>query len=400
MNAVTTIWHVLQLVVGYNLVLPLILAAFYLIARTFCKVTRMERQDDAADYAVIVTAYQQTAQLPLVVASLLAQDYDNYTIYIVADGCDVSELHFDPDRVVLLRPETLLSSNTGSHFYAIDRFIRLHGRLTIIDSDNIVQPGYFHALNRAFDAGYGAVQGVREAKNLDSMYACLDAARDKYYHFYDGEVLFRSGASATLAGSGMAFTTSLYRECLEHLDIRGAGFDKVLQYEIVKRGHRIAFAAGARVLDEKTSKPDELVNQRARWIQSWFRYFGFGFNLIGKGILRLNWNQALFGLVLLRPPLFVFLLSGVLALVVNLAIEPAAAIAWATALVLFVVGFMVALQAQRTDPRIYRSLAGIPRFIFLQLKSLARARHAGKYSVATRHPAGSSTPIIPDEAGI
>ncbi len=78
-----------------------------------------------------------------------------------------------------------------------------------------------------FKQGYQAVQGIREAKNLDSTYACLDAAQDIYYHFYDGKVLFGAGSSATLAGSGMAFSTALYETVLGHLDVAGASFDKV-----------------------------------------------------------------------------------------------------------------------------------------------------------------------------
>ncbi|MFY0064867.1 hypothetical protein ABTP66_19835, partial [Acinetobacter baumannii] len=57
-----------------------------------------------ADYAVIVTAYEQTDLLPNVVKSLLEMRYDNYLIYIVADKCDISQLHFDSEKVVLLRP--------------------------------------------------------------------------------------------------------------------------------------------------------------------------------------------------------------------------------------------------------------------------------------------------------
>lgn len=389
-RALQTIWYAAQVLIGYNLVLPLLLAAMYGLAQVFGKKPKHVPNQGEPDYAIIVTAYQETGQLPAVIASLLAMDYRNYVIYIVADGCDVSGLHFNSPSVVVLRPETLLSSNTGSHFYAIQRFSRAHERLTIIDSDNLVHRQYLNALNTAFDGGFIAVQGFREAKNLDTMYACLDAARDKYYHYYDGKVLFGAGGSATLAGSGMAFTTALYRECLEHLDIQGAGFDKVLQYEIVKRGHRIAFAEGARVLDEKTSKPEQLVNQRARWIQSWFRYFGYGFRLIGKGATRFSWNQTLFGLVLLRPPLFVFLLLGVVAMLINVFVNPLVAGAWAVALGLFIGGFLMALRAQHTDPRIYRSLVNIPRFVLLQLKSLVRARRAGKYSVATQHSAVAS----------
>ncbi|HQR94946.1 MAG TPA: glycosyltransferase [Sediminibacterium sp.] len=208
------------------------------------------------DYAIIVTAYEQTHTLGPVVASLLQLKYKQFLVYIVADKCDISQLHFEDPRIIVLRPEETLSSNTRSHFYAIHRFVRPHDRLTIIDSDNLVEPDYLDQLNPYFDAGFKAVQGVRDAKNMDTMYACLDAARDIYYHFYDGKILFQAGSSATLAGSGMAFNTELYRTCLEHQDITGAGFDKILQKEIVNRGERIAFSEHAIVYDEKTSKSE------------------------------------------------------------------------------------------------------------------------------------------------
>ena len=384
MPIIETIWIVLQLLVGYHLIFPLVLAGIYVLAKPFQQIKKHDVAAEA-DYGIIVTAYEQTSQLPAVVASLLALNYNKYVIYIVADNCSIDGLDFKSSKVILLRPEVIIASNTGSHFYAIQHFIRPHERLTIIDSDNLVHPEYIHELNRFFEGGYQAVQGVREPKNLNTMYACLDAARDKYYHYYDGKILFGAGASATLAGSGMAFTTALYKECLQHRKIKGPGFDKILQYEIVKRGYRIAFAANAWVYDEKTAQSDQLVNQRARWLQSWFRYFGYGFHLTGKGIARLNWNQFLFGMVLLRPPLFLFLLAGAMMLFINLLIDPFVAAIWGLGFALFVAGFLLALANQATDPRIYRSLINIPRFMGLQLQSLMRARKAGKYSVATRH---------------
>jgi cellulose synthase/poly-beta-1,6-N-acetylglucosamine synthase-like glycosyltransferase len=95
---------------------------------------------------------------------------------------------------------------------------------------------------------------------------------------------------ATLDGSGMAFTTSLYKDCLTNLEISGAGFDKILQKD-AERGYRIAFAEKAIVYDEKTSQSDQLVKQRARWLNTWFQYFYFAFKDLYKGILKLNWNQ-------------------------------------------------------------------------------------------------------------
>jgi cellulose synthase/poly-beta-1,6-N-acetylglucosamine synthase-like glycosyltransferase len=261
----------------------------------------------------------------------------------------------------------------------------LHERLTIIDSDNLVDPYFLIELNKYFSSGYQAVQGERKAKNLNTAYACLDAARDIYYHFYDGVVLFGAGSSATLAGSGMGFTVQLYKDCLEHLDITGAGFDKVLQKEIVLKKIRIAFTKDAIVYDEKTTRSDQLVKQRARWINTWFRYFKFGFMLVAKGVQNLNWNQFLFGVVLLRPPLFIFLILSVGCLIINLLINPLISLLWALGFILFILGFFLSLLLSKTEKQIYYSLWNIPKFIFYQVLSLLKVRKANEVSVATQH---------------
>lgn len=376
------LWILLQIITGYNLFFPFLLFLLYIVVK---KPGAPERATSEYDYAIILTAYEQTDAIPAAVTSLLKLNYNNYIIYIVADKCDVSGLRFEDKRVVVLRPPETLASNTRSHFYAIRSFIRDHELLVIIDSDNLAGPECLNELNRFFNKGFSAVQGLRKAKNLNTMYACLDAARDMYYHFYDGEVLFAVGSSATLAGSGMAFKTSLYRECLGHKDITGAGFDKVLQYEIVSRGHRIAFAEQAMVYDEKTAGADQLVKQRARWINTWFRYFRYGFSLIAGGILNMDRNRLLFGVILLRPPLFIFLILSVLFTVANIWISTTAMVVWLAGFGCFVTGFAIALLHAKPDKAIYRSLWGIPKFIFFQVLSLLKIRKANKISVATKH---------------
>ena len=379
---VVYLWYILQILVGYHLVLPLVLYGFYKIAGTlhFPVSNKVEY-----DYAIIVTAYQQTDLLPAVVASLLKLDYTNYLIYLVADHCDIGDLQFNDDRVVLLKPEETLANNVKSHFYAISHFKRNHDLLTIIDSDNLVEPDYLKQLNLYFDNGFEAVQGVRKAKGLSNTLAALDAARDYYYHFYDGEVLFTLGSSATLAGSGMAFTVALYKACFKHVRLEGAGFDKVLQAEILLRNKRIAFAKDAIVFDEKTADSGQLVNQRARWINTWFKYFKFGFKIFGQGLVRSNRNQLIFGFVLLRPPLFMFLLLSLLCLFVNMFINPIIAVCWFVGLILFLLGFYLALFEGKAEKKIYKSLINIPKFIFLQLSALLHVRSANKKSVATTH---------------
>jgi cellulose synthase/poly-beta-1,6-N-acetylglucosamine synthase-like glycosyltransferase len=376
-------WVICQALIGFQLVFPLLL----LLLRSVLRRQNPEKIFDLSspDYAVIVTAYEQTSQLPDVINSILKSDYDRYLIYVVADKCDITNLHFGSDRVILLRPEQVLAGNVKSHFYAIRHFARPHTHLTIIDSDNIMEPEYLSKLNVFFALGYKAVQGVRDAKNTNTTLARLDAARDIYYHFYDGKMLFEAGSSATLAGSGMAFNTNLYRECLENRDVSGAGFDKVLQHQIVSRGYRIAFAPEAIVYDEKTAGSQQLVNQRARWINTWFKYFSLGFGLIASGLAKFSWNRLLFGVVLLRPPLFIFLILSGLFFLINLWLAPYIAALWLAGMVLFVAGFVVALRKSHTSPEIYKSLGRIPQFMALQLLSLLKAKRANKISVATKH---------------
>lgn len=381
------LWIVLQVIIGYNLVLPFFMYITWKLSRNRTIVAPQQLINHLeGDYAIIVTAFQQTTMLPSVVKSLLALNYSNYVIYVVADDCKVSDdLNFNDQRVVLLSPPTVLASNTASHFYAIDHFIREHHRLTIIDSDNLVDREYLNELDIWFSRGFEAVQGIRMAKNMDSTIACLDAARDIYYHFYDGKLLFNLNSSATLSGSGMAFTTKLYKSCLGSLNIKGAGFDKVLQAEIVKRNLRIAFSEHALVYDEKTSQSTQLVNQRARWINTWFKYFKFGFEILSKGIKNRSTNQMLFGLVLLRPPLFIFILLSGLFMFINLFVSGIAVGIWFIAFLLFLVGFLLALKQSSADERIYQSLKSIPTFIFFQLKSLLKSKNANRTSIATTH---------------
>lgn len=390
MTLIKFMWILVQIVIGYHLILPMFL---YILRAFITRKKKTVQTTSTADYAIIVTAYEQTDLLPSVVESILKLNYQNYLIYIVADKCDISNLNFSDPKVILLRPETTLSSNIKSHFYAIDRFKRQHDRVTIIDSDNLVHPEYLNMLNPFFDTGYQAVQGVREAKNLNTHYACLDAARDIYYRLIDNKVLFEIGSSATLSGSGMAFTTSLYKDCLESANIDGAGFDKVLQFEILKRNHRIAFAEEAIVYDEKTSRPEQLVKQRARWINTWFKYFDLGLKMTAMGIFKFNWNQFIFGVILMRPPLFILLILSFLCFTIDLALFPYMALMWLLALTIFISMFFVAFSYFKADEIIYRSLINAPKFIFYQLAALLKSKNANQLSVATKH-FSNTEPIV------
>ncbi len=382
------LWIFFQIAVGYHLAMPFLLFVYVQLKQRLNKGGKDDCFSDkvrAYDYAFIVTAYEDTALLSGAVDSLLNLDYDNYLIYIVADKCDISNISFDDDRVVLLRPEEVLANNIKSHQYAIQHFKRKHDKIAIIDSDNTVDSRFSLELNQLFAKGYKAVQGLRAPSNLNTDVARLDAARDLFYHFYDGKLLFSAGSSATLAGSGMAFDTALYVSSIKDMVIQGAGFDKLLQAHIVDSGYRIGFCERAIVYDRKTTHSKQLVGQRARWINSWFKYFNLGFGLIWRGIKNTDLNQFFFGLVLLRPPLFMFLLLSGMCLTFNVVAGQSGWFYWVIGLLVFIVSFFIALGKQHADASIYRSLIKIPLFVFFQTVSLFNIRRLIRESVATKH---------------
>lgn len=378
----------IQCLIGFNLVLPFFFLLAWIIKK---KPNRSIGKHRLFDFAIIVTAYQHTSMLHSVVNSILKSKYANYHIYVVTDNCEENPFEFVHPNVSVLVPDHILSSNTLSHQFATNHFKRNHDIITIIDSDNLVDENYLNQINHEFLKGFSAVQGIRKAKNLNTTIACLDAARDLYYHFYDGKVLFEIGSSATLAGSGMAFKTSIYQRFLDTTNISGAGFDKVLQSFLVLNNYRISFSSNAIVYDEKTSKADQLVQQRSRWLNSWFKYAALGFNILKKGIQKLNINQILFGIVLLRPPLFIFLALSIIALVLNLALGfYIVAIIWAVGLLLFVLSFYLSLNVGKADSRIIKSLINIPQFVYYQFLSLLKVGKANKISISTRHYSNES----------
>lgn len=379
------LWVLLQVVISISFWFPVLL--FCLKKNRKSISSNRGIQEKEYDFAVIVTAYQQTDLLPDVVNAILNTGYENLQIYVVADNCDVSSLYFDSPKVTLFSPETVLASNIRSHLYAIERLVRDHDLITIIDSDNIVQKDYFRYLNDSFNAGYEAVQGVRAARNLNTLYARLDEAGDIFYRYIDRKLLFEAGSSASLAGSGMAFTTSLYKQFLKKFDISGAGFDKLLQYELVANKYVIAFCENAILLDAKTAKSDQLVKQRARWINTWFRYWKLAGKLLIKSIINLNWNQFAFSIMLLRPPLFLLFSVAFVFMLLNIFIMPLVIIFWLFMLVLFTATFYKALSHFKADISIYHSLVQAPKFVCYQFIALFKAKKANRISVATKHDA-------------
>ncbi len=384
----------LTAVVCFYLLMP-VLSGFVsvIFPPVFKREMRTELPDpkDQTDFACIITAYKDTEFAFLLADSLFKQRYENYHIYLVADRCEKADDEPVHDKFTLIYPETPLNSKVASIQTAMDSFIRKHEAVVIFDPDNLAHPLCLQELGRMFAAGFKAVQGWRTAKNLDTTYACLDAAGEAYYHVSQRIIPFRLGSSATIAGSGMAVETDLYRRMLQKGGIEDAkgkvivAEDKTLQVELIAEGYVIAYAPEALIFDEKVASGDQVQRQRTRWINSWFLYIRHAVNLALRGALKGDSNQLIFGVMISTPPLFLLIIGGVFATLMTALFLTSWWWVPAGSLLAFVLFVLICLAVAKSDRRIWKSLIKAPLFMSRQLLALFRIQESNKSFMETTH---------------
>jgi glycosyltransferase involved in cell wall biosynthesis/cellulose synthase/poly-beta-1,6-N-acetylglucosamine synthase-like glycosyltransferase len=388
MGVLSVLFYAIQILILLFLLFPF----FSVILSLFFRKPRLKNKiNQKFDFGLIITAYKETEiTLPLV-DSLLKQNYENYLIYLVADECDVSQLKFNDERVIVLKPEGKLGSKIKSILYAIDNFKRQHQYITIFDPDNLAHPKFLGVTNKFLNNGYKAVQGRRAPKNLDSIYACLDAMSEYYYNYLVKYLPYKIRSSSTIAGSGMTIETKLYLDNLKKLEEENTkggvivAEDKILQADLVEEGNVIAFAREAIVYDEKVSTASQVERQRTRWINSYFLYAKTATGIMVKGLFSFNWNKMYFGLSTLIPPLFILILTTCAFTLFNFLFNKPFFFVWVLSFFIFNVNIFFVLALSRVEPQIWKSVWGIPLFMFNQILALFRIKRSNKEFMETAH---------------
>ncbi len=345
------------------------------------------------DFACIITAWRNAAIARPLVGSLLRQPWPHFHIYLVADRCAPADWHFDDPRLTVLHPDPPLDLKVKSIIHATEHFVRPHDFTLVFDADNVAHPGLLEALVRYIRAGWRVVQAQRRAKNLDTVIACADATGEFYKNYTERYVPFVLGSSAVISGSGMAVATDLYRGYLYSPEIRRGKElgkrmmqeDKILQNWLLRRDERIAWAREAIVYDEKVSTPDAARTQRSRWLFSYFQNVPHAAALLWAGLRRRSWNQFLFGLVTLLPPLFLTVGGAALWAVAGLWVAPVWSLVLAGALVLFALNVLWTLWLTPVPPAIWKALWGLPLFIWQQVRALFLMKNPDRNFAPTEH---------------
>ena len=374
----------------FFLVLPSLNVFFSLFKKEKLKLPAVRKN---FDFGNIITAYKNVDIARGLVQSLLKQRHTNHHIYLVADACDISNWDIEHEKLTLLRPEEPLNLKAKSIIHGIENFIRPHEYIAVFDADNLAHPDFLSEINRYANVGHVAIQGQRTAKNLDTLMACADALGEFYKNYIDRVAPYRIGSSAVISGSGMAVEAELYQAYLASPEIEQGQHqwkkmlqeDKILQNFLLRKNVKIAYAWDAICFDEKVTSANAVETQRSRWLFSYFQNIPNSLGILRRGLLNLSWNQWLFGLVTISPPMFIMLFTAAGLAVLGLFFQPWVSLMLAVAIVLFVLTIFWTLYLSRAPKEVWSAVLAMPSFILRQVRGLLKMGNPNKNFKHTEH---------------
>lgn len=374
---------------------------FFLILPTlnvFCSLFRKEihiprNPSRQYDFGNIITAYKNADIAKGLVKSFLKQHHPNHHIYLVADACDISTWDIEHEKLTVLCPDEPLNLKAKSIIHAIENFIRPHEYITVFDADNLAHPEFLSEINRYANVGFKAIQGQRTAKNLDTLMACADALGEFYKNYIDRLAPYRNGSSAVISGSGMAVEAALYKAYLASPEIEQGKHqwkkmlqeDKILQNFLLRKNVKIAYAWDAVCYDEKVTSAQAVETQRSRWLFSYFQNIPNSLGILRRGLFNFSWNQLLFGLVTIAPPMFIMLAAAAALAFLGLFIQPWVSLALMAAIVFFVMTIFWTLHLSKAPRPVWNAVLAMPAFILRQMKGLLKMGNPNKNFKHTEH---------------
>ena len=129
-----------------------------LLALVFVKKREFHGKKEA-DFACVITVYKEVDIAWPLVRSLLAQNYSNFHIYMIADEVGMVQSPIFHKRFHFFQPESALNSKVASIDYVLKRMGSMHTHVVIVDPDSLVPSHFLSALDRFHSAGFPVVQG-------------------------------------------------------------------------------------------------------------------------------------------------------------------------------------------------------------------------------------------------
>jgi cellulose synthase/poly-beta-1,6-N-acetylglucosamine synthase-like glycosyltransferase len=161
--------------------------------------------------------------------------------------------------------------------------------------------------------------------------------------------------------------------------------DKILQNYLLYQKEKIVYAKDALIYDEKVTTGDAVETQRGRWLYSYFQNLPNTIGLLLRGFFLFNWNQLLFSLTTIIPPMFILLGISLIWMCVSALVSLKMALAMFVAIGVFGLNIFLSLYLSRVPQPIWNAIWSLPKFAARQFTAMFKMRNPDKNFKHSEH---------------
>ncbi len=384
----TTLYHALEIIIF----IPAVLSVSYLFIFSLFSLLPSQKTSRRNAYRnkflIIFPAYAEDSVIKESVSAFLKQDYpaEKYDVVVVSD-----HMKQETNQILSALPiKNIIATYTkSSKAKALQLAIQEsdpaanYNYVVILDADNQVDSHFLEEINAYCKPGTIAIQAHRQAKNINTPVALLDAISEEINNTIFREAHVKVGMSSALIGSGMCFSFSWFRENVWQLS--SSGEDKELEEALLKGKHKIDYLSHIPVYDEKVQSKENFGNQRKRWIAAQI----FSAKSLGKRIpnaLRTgNWQLIdKFTQQLLLPRSMCLVVIPLLT-VLTYFINPIHTIKWIVVTLMLFISLLVATPRRFYNRPTLSAMLQVPHLAFRMMSNLLHLKGADKNFIHTQH---------------
>ena len=224
-------------------------------------------------FMAILPAHNEENVIGNLIESLKKQDYpaNLIDIYVIADNCtdNTVKIAKEAGAIVLERKEDDPKKRTKGA--ALQWFLKQkieenadYDAFCVFDADNIVDKGFFTAMNKKLCQGEEVVQGYRDIKNptdswVSAGYAIFYWTMHRFYHL----ARYNLGLSPLLNGTGFMVRFDVVKP--NGWDTETLTEDIEFSLKRIIKGKKLGWATDAIVYDEQPVGFKQSWSQRSRW---------------------------------------------------------------------------------------------------------------------------------------
>ncbi|MGL5938566.1 MAG: glycosyltransferase [Phocaeicola sp.] len=348
---------------------------------------KKDKKNQDYRFAILIPAYKEESVIAESVVAIQNQTYnkEHFDLYVIADQMEENTIQQLKEKGVnVSHPAPGESSKANALKSITIQLPNQYDYVVILDADNIAPPTYLTSINNYLNnTPCTALQTHRQAKNLTTPTAILDAAIEEMNNTIFRLGHTRLGLSSALIGSGMIFEYNWFATNVTQID--SAGEDKEFEEMLLRQRIRIHYAEEITFTDEKVEERDNLKNQRRRWLATQFMLLGMMYKQMPKALVTGNVDYVVKTIQSAILPRSILIATISTIALTTLFIEPHRSIKWLVLLTLLLFTLYSAIPRTMKNPPFYDALKQVPLFIGMMLLNLFRLKGASKKFIHTKH---------------